>query len=217
MHFLEVWRVRRAHHAQTPAFEWIDQLGDQVRARTHAEPPAQAQQISKPRSEHCGRRERDALIVERVLRLREIRARHDSELAEHICAGDAAVAVQRAVHQHRHAEALQQQRQQRQQIRLMACTAVTRQEHRLRFAARGAQPEQALVERVEKTDQLGQRFRPHAQRKQDCAKLELRHAAVEHRAEQLISVLLRQLAGAFRAAADFLDVMSEGHKVVVSG
>ncbi len=126
--------------------------------------------------------------------------------------GNAAVAGQRPVYQHRHAEALQQKRQQRQQIRLMARAVVARQYDRLRLAGRRAQSKQPFAHRAGKTEQFRQGFRLHAQRDENGAEFEFRHAAVQHGAEQLVRVLLGQIAGALRAAADFLDVVGERHK-----
>jgi hypothetical protein len=52
------------------------------------------------------------------------------------------------VHQHGHAESLQQQRQQGQQVRLMPRAAIAGQDDGLHLARRYAQPKQPLVERA---------------------------------------------------------------------
>ena len=161
VHQLEIRRMRHADHAQRFSLERIDQLRERMRARTHTQPRAQAQQVSQSRREHGGRHECDVAAVERVLSKRKICARHDTEFAQDVRGRNPAVAGERSVNEHRHAEPVQQQREQRQKIRLVPRTVVTRQHDGLCFAGRRPQAKQALAHRAVEAEQFGQRFGFH--------------------------------------------------------
>ncbi len=125
-----------------------------------------------------------------------------------------AVEVMAAMNQHRHALAGQQQRHQWHQVGLLARAIEAGQEHAARAVGhqdlRGARLHRPL-----EGQQFFSAFALDAQAQQDGAELQVGHLAIQDGAEQVFGLLGRHVAGAARAAADFLDEGGVQHRASV--
>jgi hypothetical protein len=93
----------------------------------------------------------------------------------------------------------------RRQVGFLAGAVVTGQDDRAHPAVRQLKAVHALVDGGQEAEHFVAGLALDAQAEQDGAKLEIGHAAVEHRRVEAMRLVRRQVARAVGAAADFLD------------
>ena len=183
-------------HVQRAGLEWRQHARERGREAAEAETSLQRQQLRQPRRQHRRRNERKIVRIEPCLSRGEAHARENAKLAEYLGRRDSTATIERAVHQHRHAEPLQHQRYERQQMRMTAHATVCGEHHRASAARRSAQAAATLLERGGVTQQLGQRDRLLLEQRQHGTQLNLSDARIEDRRHQLVRLALIEVAAA---------------------
>ena len=211
-HAVDVFGMRHRHHAHAAPGQRIQQLGHAVAAVAQPQPRTQRHHRVESRMDRRRRKDGEPIRREPLPGFLDVPRHRQPQGLEQLERTDAAVEVMPAVDQHRDAFPRQQHRHQRHQVGLLAGAVEGGQDHRARSLG-GRDARRAGLHGLDEAQQFVQALALDAHRDEDGAALQIRHGAVEQLSEELARLLARQVAGAARAAADFLDERGVGSGV----